>query len=314
MRFFVTGGAGFIGSALTSLLAESGHDVVVYDSLVRGRREYVAHPRVILVEGDVRDGAALASAVSANRPEHVVHLAALHFIPDCIARPAETRAINVDGTAHLLAACRIGGIRSIALASSAAVYAPFAGACEEASTPLGPSDVYGESKLENEKQGRAHHEATGTSVALLRIFNAIGPRETNPHLVPHVLESLRTSDRLSLGNVHPKRDYIDTRDLATAITAVTLAARGCDAFNVGTGSAHSVAEIIALLGEKLGRPLTIETDPKRVRATDNPLLLADVGKMRRELGWQPRHALGSSIDELILYYGLTRGPRTEQHQ
>jgi UDP-glucose 4-epimerase len=309
VKFFVTGGAGFIGSALTTLLARSEHEVVVYDTFERGRREWIAHPRVSSIEGDVRDRARLVEAVRASRPEHVVHLAALHFIPDCIARPEETRAINVEGTRILLEACRCESVRSIGFASSAAVYAPNPGACNEATTPLGPSDVYGESKLRGEELAREHFESTGTPVALLRIFNAIGPRETNPHLIPHVLETLRDKDVLSLGNVHPKRDYIDTRDLASGILAVVTAARGVEPYNLGTGVAASVAEIVALLAERLERPLRIEVDPKRVRATDNPLLLADIAKVRADMRWSPVHELGSSLDELIVHYEIARGPR-----
>jgi UDP-glucose 4-epimerase len=309
LKFFVTGGAGFIGSALTHLLATSGYDVVVYDTFERGRRDWIAHTRVFPVEGDVRDRARLSEAIKASRPDHVVHLAALHFIPDCIARPAETLAINVDGTQHLLEASRCDSVRSIGFASSAAVYAPLPGACSEEASPLGPSDVYGESKLRGEELARAHSASTGIPVALLRIFNAIGPRETNPHMIPHVLESLRASDVLSLGNVHPKRDYIDTRDLATGILAVVTATRATEPYNLGTGVAASVSEIVTLLGERLGRPLTIEVDPKRVRATDNPLLLADIAKVRAATGWSPRHELVSSIDELIAHYGIVRGPR-----
>jgi len=309
MKFFVTGGAGFIGSALTTLLATSGHEVVVYDTFERGRRDWIAYPGVSSLDGDVRDRTRLIEAVKTSRPDHVVHLAALHFIPDCIARPAETLAINVEGTRNLFEACRTDSVKRIGFASSAAVYAPNPGACGEETAPLGPTDVYGESKLRGEELARAHSESTGTPVALLRIFNAVGPRETNPHMIPHVLETLRGSDVLALGNVHPKRDYIDTRDLATGILAIATEVRACEPFNLGTGVAASVSEIVALLSERLGRPLTIEVDPKRVRASDNPLLLADISKVRARTGWSPRHELGASMDELISHYGIPRGPR-----
>ncbi len=142
----VTGAAGFIGSAVSACLAGAGHNVVAYDNLSRGRREYLP-AGTTLIEADVRDGDALADAVARVQPDAVVHLAAMHFIPDCIARPAETMAINVDGTRRLLDACRRSSVTHVVFASTAAVYAPSDQACVETSTPLGPIEIYGESKV-----------------------------------------------------------------------------------------------------------------------------------------------------------------------
>ncbi len=309
MRFLVTGGAGFIGSALVRELVTQAHDVVIYDDFSRGRREFVpADARITFVEGDIRDRPRVERTVADHAPERVVHLAALHFIPDCIARPRDTLEINVGGTQNVLDACARQRVPRVLFASSAAVYAPSDEACRELDSPLGPSDVYGESKLQGEELARRYHADTGLDVSMLRIFNAIGPRETNPHVLPHVLESLRTSDTIALGNTEAKRDYIDTRDLARAIAVIAAQAPGLSVYNVGTGRAHSVADILDLLRRKLGRPLTVTVDPARLRPSDNPLLLADVTKLRAELGWIPRVTLEDAVDELIRYYGLRIGP------
>ena len=309
MRFFVTGGAGFIGSALVRELIDTDHEVVIFDDFSRGKRSMVpTTPRITFIEGDIRDRTGVATAVRESRPELVIHLAALHFIPDCVARPNDTLEINVEGTRHVFDACASAEIRAMVFASSAAVYAPSDGPCSELASPLEPTDVYGESKLRGEQLANEYFSKTGCATSVLRIFNAIGPRETNPHVLPHVLETLQRTDALSLGNTSAKRDYIDTRDIARAISLIASRSRGLQVYNVGSGRAYSVSEIVTLLSAKLGRPLPITVDPQRLRASDRPLLLASVDKLERELGWSPGITLDAALDELIRHYGLRVGP------
>jgi UDP-glucose 4-epimerase len=102
---------------------------------------------VALVEGDIRDPTKLDEAFRSARPDSVIHLAAMHFIPDCVARPADTLEVNVTGTRAVLDCCRRGAVEHVVFASSAAVYAPVEAACVEDITPLRPLEIYGESKL-----------------------------------------------------------------------------------------------------------------------------------------------------------------------
>jgi len=303
----VTGAAGFIGSALCRRLVSAGHHVVGYDDLSRGRREYLP-PGVRLVEGDIRDRARLAETLSAVMPDCVIHLAAMHFIPDCIAHPKETLDVNVEGTRRVLECCRGRRVRRVIFASSAAVYAPADGPCVEDTTPLRPLEVYGESKLAAEHLVRAFHEDTGIAASILRLFNAVGRRETNPHVIPHIFESLQTSEVLALGNLAPRRDYIDTRDVAEAILVVSGGSHGLQVLNVGTGVAHSVGDIVESLRRILGRPIVVVQEPLRVRATERMLLVADIEKMRSATGWTPRVTMEETLDDLVQAYGLKTKP------
>ena len=301
----VTGAAGFIGSAVSACLAGAGHHVVAYDNLSRGRREYLP-PGTTLIEADIRDGDALAGAVAQVQPDAVVHLAAMHFIPDCIARPAETIEINVDGTQRLLNACRHSSVTHVVFASSAAVYAPSDQACVEASTPLGPIEIYGESKVRGEELLQAFHAQTGVSATALRLFNAVGRRETNPHVIPHIFESLETADVVPLGNTDARRDYVDSRDVATAVLSVLQAVRGHSVMNVGTGVAYSVNDLITALRSILGRDIRVLQEAARLRPTERMLLLADTTRLRRATGWEARFSLAAVLADLCDESGLTR--------
>ena len=278
--------------ALCRRLAAAGHRVVAYDDLSRGRAENLPEG-ARLIQGDIRDRGRLAEAVSAVRPDAVIHLAAIHYLPDCAARPRETQEVNVEGTRHVLEACR-DRVRHVVFASTAAVYASVDVPCSEDRTPVLPIEVYGESKLEGERLVEAFCRETGVAATTVRISNAIGRRETNPHVVPHIFESLRGSNQVPLGSVEARRDYIDTRDIADAILAVHEAAAGYQVFNVGTGVAHSVDEIVGLLGRMLGRRIEIVRDASRLRPVERMLLVADIRKIRRRRVGAARHARGES--------------------
>jgi UDP-glucose 4-epimerase len=302
----VTGGCGFIGFALCRRLAAAGHQVVAYDDLSRGREENLP-VGARLIQGDIRDPRRLADALSEVRPDSVIHLAAIHYLPDCAARPRETMEVNVEGTRHVLEACRAGGVRRVVFASTAAVYAPVDVPCSEDGTPLRPIEVYGESKLAGERLLEALSQDTAITATVVRISNAVGRRETNPHVVPHIFESLRRSTQVSLGSLEARRDYIDTRDIADAILAVLDSSSGYQVFNVGTGVAHSVADIVAALRRILGRPIDILQDASRLRPVERMLLVADIGRIRRGTGWAPRVTFEETLSDLVDAYGLRSG-------
>ena len=306
----VTGGAGFIGSALSQALVDRGRSVVVFDDLSFGRAEFVpvANGRCRLVRADLRDAEQVAEVVREVRPRQVYHLGAIHFIPYCNAHPEDTLEINVNGTRNLLAACRQTPPDLMLLASTAAVYPVDLSPCRE-SDPTGPIDVYGRTKLMAEDLCRAFHEETGVPTRLARFFNAFGPRETNPHLIPEILTQLGTGgDVLRLGNLEPVRDYVHVRDLVAGVLAMADAARaGIDVFYVGSGRGVTVSEVVAVFEAALGRKLRVEQDPARLRAVERPALVSDNGKLSRATGWAPRVALETGIAELVDGLNLRAG-------
>lgn len=297
----VTGGAGFVGSALVQeLLEQTSARVVVLDNFANGRRAYVPDsPRVDLHVVDLVNANAVDDVVRTTRPDVVFHLAALHFIPYCNAHPAETMQVNVVGTQNVLEACRRHAPRQLVIASTAAVY-PIRDHANRETDVVEPMDVYGLSKWVNEKQLALFAEQTDTRCAAARLFNVFGPNETNPHVIPQILEQmLQGEESIALGNVKPKRDYVYVKDVATALHAIARKnEQSFRVFNVGTGTEYSVEEIVACLTRISGRPLAIGVAADRVRKADRMHLLCDATRIATELGWRPAYDLNSGLTAL----------------
>ena len=298
-RILVTGGAGFVGSHLVELLVDAGDQVVVVDDLSRGDRAWL-HPQAELHELDVRDGAGLRRRLPQIRPDVVVHLAAMHFIPAVDDAPGLARDINIGGTSALLDALALQPPRVLVFASTAAVYPDRGGPIGE-SCPPDPIDLYGETKLEGERLVFRWAEEFGVRPIVARIFNVIGKRETNPHVVPEVVSQLRTGSRtVRVGNLAPRRDYTDVRDVAEALRRLAAAEiQSRTIFNVGSGRSVSVAEVVQACEEVLGYRVEVEVEQRRLREHDRTELCADATLLRETTGWQPRWSLKETLAELL---------------
>src|SRR5919106_366227 len=243
-RVLVTGAAGFVGIPVTKALLDRGFEVVAFDNFSVGSRERLeealdGRPGSI-VEADLRDAEAVKRAVAEAAPWGVIHLAALHFIPYCVAHPAEAVAVNVAGTQHLLDALLEAEPQRLVFASTADVYEPAETAHEE-THPVGPVNVYGATKLMGEQLVGFHRERQPElETVVARMFNVYGPGETNPHVMPPIFDQLQTSRTLSLGNLTPRRDYIYVEDMAAAIVGLLAGAPAGTTVNVGTGVSTSV--------------------------------------------------------------------------
>jgi UDP-glucose 4-epimerase len=298
-RILVTGGAGFIGSHLVDRLVAAGEDVVVLDDLSRGRREWLP-PGTKLHELDLRDGSAVREVLAEIAPGRIVHLSAMHYIPSVEDAPRMASEINVGGTRMLLDALAQDPPEVFVFASTAAVYPDRAGPIAESCTPA-PIDLYGRTKLEGERLVAEYAAKTGTRGIIARMFNVIGTRETNPHVVPEVVGQLRARRLpVRLGNLETRRDYTDVRDVAAALNLlVTAPPDAAETFNVGSGQSTSVADLVRLAETILGRPIEVDIEQRRLRAQDRAELVADATLLRETTGWQPTRSLRQTLAELL---------------
>lgn len=296
----VTGGAGFIGSHLVRGLLSRSCEVGVLDDLrvlqgaPAGRPALPADAEMF--EVDLRQSDLVANAVASWKPDLLVHLAALHFIPYCRANPAETLAVNVVGTQNVLDG--VAGLPKpcpIVLASTADVYQPSLEPHDE-SAAVRPDNVYGLSKLVTENLSRIFEAATAVPVTILRLFNVYGPGETNPHFIPAITDQLHQGRVLRLGNLDSKRDYVFVEDVVGTIVLLLPLSRSVTV-NVSTGRSHSGHDVVRSIENILDRELLIEQGTEHLRPSDRPNLQGHNGLLK---------SLLPSFEPVSLTEGLRR--------
>jgi UDP-glucose 4-epimerase len=301
MKVLITGGAGFIGSAIVPRLEKEGCELFVIDNLSFGNRDFLSIPDSHFFKVDILDFEGVEAIVSQIQPDVIVHLAAVHFIPYCNQHPFESSDINIRGTINVLQAAKSSKVlRKIVFASTAAVY-PISEVATAENHEVRPLDIYGLSKLAGEHLCQRFHLETNIDTIVCRFFNAFGPNETNPHLIPEIENQLREGQRtISLGNLTPKRDFIHTHDMAEAMTKLIFSdIHGYDVFNLGRGIEYAVTEIVETFEKLLGEKITIEVDPARVRKVERMHLLADVSKLKNATGWEPKWGIEEGVKNLI---------------
>lgn len=276
----VTGGSGFIGSRLIRHIA--GHDIRNID---------------LANDEDIRDPET-ASTIAEYDPEVAFLLAARHYVPWCREHPAETRSVNVDGTAATLR--HLGpSVRTIVLASSAAVY----GFSDQAATEhraFDPQDIYGETKVEGEALLRSYaREHPSVRCIAARLFNVVGAGDRTDHVVPAIARKLAAGQsELVLGNIWPMRDYVHVADVAAALTTLAFGEAPSGAYNVATGRGTTVAQLVEMFSAITGAPITVAGVDTWQRDLDGHLV-GDATKLNAETGWRPTHSLETAITDAL---------------
>jgi len=312
VRVVITGGAGYIGSVATQRLAHRGDDVVVIDNLSQGHREAVS-AEIPVVAVDISDAARVLDVFREHRPDAVLHFAALTIAPESVRNPAPYWSVNVDGTLNVLEAMREVGVPIIVMSSTAAVYGSpeISPVVEDA--PLAPINPYGASKLAAEFATASYATAYGIAFAALRYFNVAGAvgelgedHCPETHLIPSALDAAAgRREPLSLfGPDFPTpdgtaiRDYVHVADLIDAhllaLDYLCDSKTSLGAVNLGTRDGASVREVLQAVERITGMAVPVTDAPRR--AGDPAKLVADAGRARSLLGWDPRR---STLEELI---------------
>ena len=304
-KILVTGGAGYIGSQTVRLLLAQGYDVAVVDDLSKGHRHNV--PAGKLYELNLCNGSALSELMRQMRFDAVIHFAAFIAVGESMREPARYFGNNVVGSLSLLKAMAETGPRHIVFSSTAAVYGEPPESPIREDFPIRPVNPYGESKVMVETMLRWFDEIHHITSVCLRYFNASGAdpegrlgeeHEPETHLIPLVLRAVMTGEPITIfGQDYETpdgtciRDYIHVDDLAQAhILALEYLIAGgeSDQFNVGTGTGHTVMEVVRAVEEVTGKKVPYVIGPRR--AGDSPALVAASNKLRTALGWKPQYA------------------------
>lgn len=301
----VTGGAGFIGSHLVDRLIADGHDVIVIDSFATGRLENLAHqrshPYLRLVQVDVMDYEAIRPYFEGV--EWVFHLAALADIVPSIQRPLEYHRANVDGTISVLEAARSAGAKRFMYAASSSCYGIPDTYPTAETAPIRPQYPYALTKYLGELYALHWGQVYRLPVISLRLFNVYGPRSRTSGIYGAVFgvflaQKLADQPFTVIGDGTQTRDFTFVTDVVDAIVRAVQSDLRSDVLNVGSGNAYSINRLVELLG---GEVVFI---PKRPGEPD--CTLADITKIRRLLGWEPKISLEEGVRIMLENIGYWR--------
>ncbi len=309
MRVLITGGAGFLGSALANRLVGLGHTTLALDDLTTGDPRRL-EPEVLFTRGDVKDIPKLWTLLQGV--DCVYHLAARVRVPESIHYPNDYNDVNVGGTVAVMEAMRDTGVQRVVFASSGALYGEQPTQPVSESLPPHPNSPYGVSKIAAEYYVSTLGALYNIETVALRIFNTYGPGQdlppSYPPVIPHLLKQAQTGGSMVLfGDGSQTRDFVYLDDVVDAlVTASTAVNVNRAVINIGSGQEVSINELAALIARVVGRRPNLLHN--RSHSGGVSRLVADVRLARDLLGWTPRTSL-----ERGLRLTLEQDPRFDQH-
>lgn len=301
----ITGAAGFAGRHLLGLLAAEGSELAAWHR--PGGTPSGPTSSATWTAVDLLDRGAVVDAVAALRPAVVYHCAGAAHAGRAWDQTESTFAANVRGTHHLLEAMALAGVHArVLIPSSAMIYRPANEALAEdhALVPAGP---YGLSKLAQELLAvRAMSDRLEVTIA--RAFNHLGPGQDSDFAASGFarriadIEAGRSEPEIVVGNLEARRDLTDVRDTVRAYRVILERGRPGRAYNVCSGRAMVIGDLLEMLLARARAPIRVRVDPARFRPDDVPWLLGDPSRIKDELGWMPLVPLEQTLDDLLEHW------------
>ncbi len=292
MRSLITGAAGFVGQVLQEHLRACGDEVLVSDRSIGGP--------------DISDRDAVFAHMESLQPEIVFHLAGQAHVPTAWTDPVGTLRANVEGTQNVLDAARHAGVNRVLAVTSAEVYGlvttddlPI-----HETHPLRPTNPYAASKVAADAVAVAAHLGSGQDVIRVRAFNHIGPGQRTDFVAAGLAMRIATAERdghgsIMVGNLSPRRDFTDVRDVARAYRLIAEHGRAGAVYNVCSGVDRSIGELAERMIDRAGISLDLVPDPDLQRPSDNPVLRGDHSQLSQATGWKPEIALDTSLVDIL---------------
>ncbi|MBU2575470.1 NAD-dependent epimerase/dehydratase family protein [Patescibacteria group bacterium] len=301
MKVLVTGGAGFIGSNLVTYLCDQGHQVSVIDNLSFGFKDLI-DKRAKFYKGSISDNGLLEKILP--HMDVVFHLASIATISLSMTKPYIYFDNNFMEGIALLEAMKKTGVKKIVYSSSASSYGNLQKDFFTEEDSPQPTNPYGASKSCFEPALSAYHHSFGIDAIALRYFNVYGPADDQadtPRAVPIWIKAALKGEPLILyWQGKQRRDYVFVEDIARANLLAAEKGKGFRVYNVGCGNGIWMTDIIEELEKLFGRKLSIKDAGER--AGDSPHVVADISRIKKELGWEPKVGLKDGLQRTINYY------------
>jgi GDP-4-dehydro-6-deoxy-D-mannose reductase len=304
MRALVIGAGGFVGGHLVTHLIESGDQV--FSGVQFSGRNSLGGTEVLV---DITDVDSVARALEVAKPDVVYHLAGISFVPEAEEDFARTLRVNVTGTAHVAhQSLIVGGVSALVYVSSAEVY----GAVSPGhlpineNTPINPKNNYSLSKRMAELTVEMYSRSGVIRCSIARPFNHIGPGQDKRFVTASFALQLARIARghasavMSVGNLEARRDFSDVRDIVRGYRLLGLSSGGT--FNLGSGRARSIREVLETLIRISGIDVKIEQDPTRMRGPEVPELYGSYEAIKQACSWEPQIAFERSLEDVYRYW------------
>ncbi|GAC1342341.1 MAG: GDP-mannose 4,6-dehydratase [Ktedonobacteraceae bacterium] len=313
MRILITGATGFVGGYLVEQCRERYPQAEIFGLYNRNMLQHVsaAMEHVISLKADIMQAEDVRSALAQSRPDIIFHLAAQSSVAASWSDPAYTLQVNALGTLCLLEVARLEhSTARIVLVGSGEQY----GAVPPHQNPISeecalkPINPYAVSKATQDLYGHQYFVAYGLPVVRVRSFNHFGPRQSAAFVLPGfarqiaLIEAGKAEPVVLVGNLEAKRDFLPVEDVVAAYLAVAVYGQSGEVYNVGSGKALSIGEMLDLLLSFAKVPIRIHKDAARMRPVDTPILEADISRIQAQTGWKPTVPLESALKEMLDYW------------
>ena len=313
MRYLVTGGAGFIGSAICHRLAAEGRDVIVLDNFSTGdpKRLDAIRDAVTLIEGDIRDRETVDRAM--RGVDTVFHEAALPSVARSVEDPLTSNDVNVSVTLTVLESARRAGVRRLVYAASSSVYGDTPSLPKREDMPPSPRSPYAIGKLAGERYAEAYFRLFGLETVSLRYFNVFGPRQDpRSHyaaVVPRfIAAALAGAPATIYGDGFQSRDFTFVENVVDAnLRAAEAPGAPGNVFNIAGGRRHTLLDLLAMIAAALGRDAPLPPVHEPDRPGDVRHSLADIAAARATLGYEPAIDLRAGIRKTVDWYRREAG-------
>ena len=301
----IFGCGGFVGKYLTDELAANGYMVTGSDIRVPGWAGADFSQNDLLNYDDVK------ALIADKLPDVIINLAAISSVGQSWKNPQLTISVNVVGSLNILQAVKecyeAGNMPKVMFIGSSEEYAESDHPVNEES-PLNSNSPYGISKMTQERFASLYGREFGIDVYLVRAFNHTGVGQADTFVLPSWCKQAAEIDKsgkpgtINVGNIKVKRDFSDVRDIVRAYRLIIEKGVPGKAYNVGSGTAHSLEDMLSTITSLSSQEITVKVDQARIRPTDTPVICCDNSLIKQELGWKPEHDICDTLKEMFEYY------------